>query len=187
MKVNGINTTKVLLNITLIGIIIILIFTLIILNKNGCQFSSNSITTLLGVIISCASLIITAYFVVMAINAYGHIEKIEELEKSVTTTSQQINEQQNGENELFKTISKNIRDKDMNRQVQLREYRIAYINPDSYDEEKRIRFLLNLANLGDASDIKPIEGISNNKKESEKIRETAKYVVKELRRRFPNA
>lgn len=187
MEIDRINTTKLLLYITLIGILVILIFAFIVFCNNNFQLSSRSIMTLLGVIISCASLIITAYFVVMAINAYGHIEKIEELEKNVAKTSQQIQSQRFDNIANIYTIADNTKNSSLNKKLQLHEYRIAYMNPESYDEETRISFLLNLANLGDASDIKPIEDISNNRKESQRIRETAREVVKELRRRFPDA
>ena len=187
MKIDGINTTKLLLYITLIGILVILVFAFIIFFNNNFQFSSKSIMTLLGIIISCASLIITAYFVVMAINAYGHIEKIEELEKNVANTSQVIQSQRINDIANIYTIADNTKNSSLNKKLQLHEYRIAYINPESYDEETRIRYLLDLANIGDVSDIKPIDEISKNRKESQIIRTTAIEVVKDLRRRFPDA
>ena len=42
------------------------------------QFSGDDIITILGIIVSCISIVITGFFVVLAIDAYGRINEIEE-------------------------------------------------------------------------------------------------------------
>lgn len=184
MNVSDINTTKLLLYFTLFGISLVLIFTFIIIIINGFSFSIKSITTLLGIIISCASLIITAYFVIMAINAYGHIENIEKIENTIVDKYKKIEAQNNDSTKLLYTYAEEKKDKDLSRLIKLHEWRIAYLNPSSYDEDTRISYFLNLANKGEVSDIEPIEKIAKNKKESKRIRETANSVVKKLKERF---
>ena len=254
--------------ITSIILILMMVILCCLLIKNDCHFSKENIKDLFGVIISCVALIITAFFVVMAVNAYGHIREIEEikhkaeevnglvttvtkkaseLETSVRTATskaeeinglvttittkandveslvntvtskaeeandlittvtnsakevkKQVTDAEGLLNDIFSTmisfheekikqaVKNKMRDSYYNDLTNL--YRLEVYKYSRFLEEDTIySYLLNLANLGDASDIKPIEDISNNLKMSQNIRDTAREAVKELRRRFPDA
>ncbi len=282
--------------ITSIILILMMVILCCLLIKNDCHFSKENIKDLFGVIISCVALIITAFFVVMAVNAYGHIREIEEIKhkaeevnglvttvtkkaseletsvRTATSKAEELNglvatvttkandvetsvetatskaEEINGlvttittkandveslvntvtskaeeANDLITTVTNSA--KEVKKQVtdaegllndifstmisfheekikqavknKMRDsyyndltnlYRLEVYKYSRFLEEDTIySYLLNLANLGDASDIKPIEDISNNLKMSQNIRDTAREAVKELRRRFPDA
>ena len=275
-------------------IALIIVF-LVLLNVTGVLYENNpdilkctfkDLSTLLGVIISCVALIITAYFVVMAINAYGHIKEINEVKEKaenvnnlleeITTKynsikeeseevsnqsteitakydeikrkseevsnqsteitakydeirkkseevsnqsteitakfdeirkkSEKVSDQSTEITAKYDEIKQNAeiinriledsrnkytiignRIKSYEIKLKLYEYRSIYIYPFLLDEDSKMSYLINLAIWGEACDIIPIEKISKNNKESERIRRTAKEVVKELRRRFSDA
>ena len=233
-------------------IALIIVF-LVLLNVTGVLYENNpdilkctfkDLSTLLGVIISCVALIITAYFVVMAINAYGHIKEINEVKEkaenvnnlleeittkynSIKEESEEVSNQSTEITAKFDEIRKKSekvsdqsteitakydeikqnaeiinriledsrnkytiignRIKSYEIKLKLYEYRSIYIYPFLLDEDSKMSYLINLAIWGEACDIIPIEKISKNNKESERIRRTAKEVVKELRRRFSDA
>ena len=255
--------------ITPILSILIMIFILCLLIKNDSHFSTENIKDLLGIIISCVALIITAFFVVMAVNAYGHIREIEEIKHkaeevngliatvttkasevetsvetatnkaeevnglvatvstkahdveslvnivtikakeandlitTVTNSAKEVKEQVTDAeemlNDLFSTMisfheekitqaQKNKKDKQQINKDLTNLFRLEVYKYSRFLKEDTMKsYLLDLANLGDASDIKPIEDISNNLKMSQNIQDTAREAVKELRRRFTDA
>ena len=198
-------TSDWLLAITLgwIGIFLGVVVFFLLCNRG--QITITNIKDLFGIIISCVSMLITAFFVIMAVNAYGHSEMIEQKAKQVRELSTSLTDKYNEVNQKIEQVSElstSLTDKyndiyertNKQRDYILRVikdqnidyYREVLKNRDNVDEVYKSSCLLALGNGGDASDIKPIEEIANDTKESNIIRKIAQNALEKLRSKFPD-
>lgn len=63
--------------LAIVNLLLLVFLLCAIYNNPETRFSGKDITDLLGVLVSCISILITIIFVVLAINAYGRIREIE--------------------------------------------------------------------------------------------------------------
>lgn len=63
--------------LAIVNLLLLVFLLCAIYNNPEARFSGKDITDLLGVLVSCISILITIIFVVLAINAYGRIREIE--------------------------------------------------------------------------------------------------------------
>ncbi len=100
----------VLITITNLLLLVFLLWTL--WKHPTARFSGDNITNLLGIIVSCISIVITVFFVILAINAYGKIrmidkakENADELTKKVSSAESIIEESRKDANNLAQMVS----------------------------------------------------------------------------------
>lgn len=136
------------------------------------NFSTNNIKDLLGIIISCVALIVTAFFVIMAINAFAHIKGIEEVRNKADESINKIKEVSND----YESLKSNIAN--IKKDLQLEIYRGVYYR--QLTDETKKSYLLSIAILGDASDIEHLDKIINSKKESHEVKSIASVAKKQI-------
>ena len=180
--------SKWFLGILLFGLTFIIGTAIYLITYYGLQFSINDIKDFLGILISCTSMLITAYFVVMAVNAYGHVKEIEKTKDEIEKTKDEIEKTKDGierQAKVMDDICQKLekRAKKVMFSNNLEEFRDSYIS-DLLDEDTRYSFILNIANLGDESDICPLEKINLDPNESPRIREIAKIALEEIKNRL---
>ena len=209
-----------IVNLLLLGFVIWVLCT-----DSGVKFTGDNITTILGVLVSCISIVITIIFVVLAINAYGRIKEIDKnadvvkeraqkVEKDTATAEKKVHEIEEShdlaiqslkdigaatksslENALsfIELVSPSIKNKNLTerykvwrKRVEGSLYRLS-LHRYLLDEGTRISFLLNLSAFGNKTDIEQLERISNSEQESPIIRRTAKIVLEELLKKYPQS
>jgi len=67
-----------------------LVFSLSDINCKFLEFSTTKFRDIISVLVSVIAIVITAYLVVLAVSAYGRIEKIERIQRKVDLISQRI-------------------------------------------------------------------------------------------------
>lgn len=77
-----------------------------------------------------------------------------------------------------------VKNKEQKKESLKKIFRLSFYYPDLLDEETRINYLLNLATLGDASDIRQLEKICNSETETERIKRISALVLEELRKKY---
>ncbi len=76
--------------ITIVNLLLLVFLLWCFYKKPNVQFTGNNITTLLGLFVSCISLVITGFFVVFAIDAYGKIREIDEAKRNADRLFQEV-------------------------------------------------------------------------------------------------
>lgn len=93
----GIRLAVLEIGVALIALISILalIFALVDINSSSLVFSLDKGATIIGLVVSAAGLVVTAYFVVLAVNAYSYVKKIYELVELSETFEEEYHKQKN--------------------------------------------------------------------------------------------
>lgn len=73
--------------------ILALIFALVDIDSSSLVFSLDKGATIIGLVVSAAGLVVTAYFVVLAVNAYSYVKKIYELVELSDTFKEEYQKQ----------------------------------------------------------------------------------------------
>lgn len=81
MNVKKIN--RIVAALIIINIIVLSVFFFCLEKQSNYLFTKDDVTNILGIVVSCISIVITAYFVILAVDAYGRIEAIKETEERV--------------------------------------------------------------------------------------------------------
>lgn len=187
---------------------VINIFGILITNDSFAKsfhFSSSQLKDLLSVIVSCISILLTGFFSVLAIDAYGKIRDIkkeaEEAKAYRDTAFSSLLEIGTSELLFFeniiqfieKTIQLNNEDeKTRNKYKKWRDstYRQLYrlgLTPFLLNKEKRVEFISRLTSFAEVNDWKKIEEIANSPTEPEEIKKIAKVVLLEKNKQSSSA
>ena len=162
-------------------------------------FCMENTTDLLGIIISCISIIITSYFVILAIDAYGRVREIKEAVRIATKDLEayrdsafstlrslgnasinvyqsaikltEVTNRFNEGDEKTRNLYLKWR-KDFNRDL----YRLGLI-PHMLDENTRIDFIRNLISFAEPEDLEKLKDICKSETESEELKRTAREVL----------
>lgn len=162
-------------------------------------FCIDNTTDLLGIIISCVSIIITSYFVILALDAYGRVREIKEAVRIATKDLEayrdsafstlrslgnasinvyqsaikltEVTNRFNKGDEKTRNLYKKWR-KDFNRDL----YRLGLI-PYMLDEETRIDYIRNLISFAEPEDFEKLKDICKSETESEGLKRTAREVL----------
>ncbi|MDR1582405.1 MAG: hypothetical protein LBS55_03955 [Prevotellaceae bacterium] len=154
------------------------------------SFSLKSLSTIIGIFVSVIGIIITSYFVILAINAYSHIKDVKK----------DVEDFQSHKNELY-ILSKNYALSLFNGlEIQIwlaEEYKLAVernkltlaqarlsFQQIMLDKEHRLPLLLKLEAIGEVQDINNIKMIICNPNEDKEIKDYAKLVLEELKKRL---
>ena len=183
--------------ITFIIFLVIFVGSIWICKKFDIEITTSDIKDCLGIVISCASLLITAFFVVMAVSAYSHVKEIEDVRKSADELENRIKDADKISHDIFDIMISYTEDlirqaeknKEMNNKSKFLTllYRFgAYKYPQYHDVDTRQSYLLNLASFGDASDIIHLEKICSDPNEPPEIRETAQAVIEKIKNKIIN-
>lgn len=172
------------------------------ISLNNLKFSIDHLYSLIGLIISVLGLLVTSYFVVLAVNAYSHVKEIEKslqktkdieqrvlsADKALTSTLKKI---ESLINEYIMSLYYDIGSqfdstktdvKEKYKTLKLRQARLSYRFPEYLkDNAKESAFLL-LGDLGDESDIEPLEQYIKTTKDSDELKEIAKLVISCLKK-----
>lgn len=184
-------------------VVIALCFAMADISLNNLKFSIDHLYSLIGLIISVLGLLVTSYFVILAVNAYSHVKEIEKslkttkdielkvlsTDKAITSTIKKINSLTNasimslryGIALQFDSTKTDVKEK--YRTLKLRQARLSYQFPEYLkDNEKESAFLL-LGDFGDKSDIEPLEQYIKTTKDSDELKEIAKLVISCLKKK----
>ena len=172
------------------------------ISLNNLKFSIDHLYSLIGLIISVLGLLVTSYFVVLAVNAYSHVKEIEkslqktkDIEQSVSfankTITSTLEKCEKLVNEYvmslyydiemqFDSTKTDLTEKYIT--LKLRKARLSYLFPEYLkDQTKESAFLL-LGDLGDESDIVPLENYIKNSNDSDELKEIAKLAISCLKK-----
>ena len=184
-------------------VVIALCFAMADISLNNLKFSIDHLYSLIGLIISVLGLLVTSYFVILAVNAYSHVKEIEKslkktkdieqkvlsADKALTSTIEKIKSLTNesfmslryGIGLQFDSTKTDVKEK--YRTLKLRQARLSYQFPEYLkDNEKESAFLL-LGDFGDKSDIEPLEQYIKTTKDSDELKEIAKLVISCLKKK----
>ena len=198
------NTLKclwTLVVVILVLVILALVFALADIDCEKLKFDFEKLMTIVGIIVSTVGLFITVYFVVLAVDAYSNIKKIEEIKTEVKKIERKASLLSGNIESTFKyycdflyeelneqiafcnkdTISKKDRI-DRRKRLRIKEARMCYQFP-LLDKEKRLKLLSELGSLGESEDISYVEDLINQEKDNEII-ELAKEVLIKLREKY---
>lgn len=190
--------------------VLVIIIGYIIVMKDPCivSFSSTNLTTLLGVIISSISIVITAFFVVLAIDAYGKIREIKNDAKDVYSMRNTAVHACRGIgktsltcydctlNTIEITLSflnrRYLDEKDKKALELYKKWREDYkrkrarlgLSPFLFEDNIRQELILNLASSGKREDIQNLEDLCNSRNESDVMKSTAKMIIEELKKKY---
>lgn len=174
--------------ITFIIFIVIVVGSIWIRKKYDIEITTSDIKDCLGIAISCASLLITAFFVVMAVSAYSHVKDIEvknevvnKMYKDIKVKSKSVGIDSQKVKKQFQTLSKRIKDTEQLLELE-QSRRIVYnyhnITINGNDLNTHI---LTIAKFGDESDISFLQKICSNPNEAPDISKTAQAAIKEIK------
>ena len=172
------------------------------ISLNNLKFSIDHLYSLIGLIISVLGLLVTSYFVVLAVNAYSHVKEIEKSLQKTKDIEQRVLSADKALTSTFKKIESLINEyimslyydigsqfdstktdvKEKYKTLKLRQARLSYRFPEYLkDNAKESAFLL-LGDLGDESDIEPLEQYIKTTKDSDELKEIAKLVISCLKK-----
>ena len=178
-------------------VVIALCFAMADISLNNLKFSIDHLYSLIGLIISVLGLLVTSYFVILAVNAYSHVKEIEKSLKKTKDIELRVLSTDKALTSTIETIKSLINEyimslrydiglqfdstktdvKEKYRTLKLRQARLSYQFPEYLkDKEKESAFLL-LGDFGDKSDIEPLEQYINTTKDSDELKEIAKLVI----------
>ena len=185
--------------ITILTSTIASVYVCSLIYKEKLEFSVDNTTDLLGIIISCVSIIITSYFVILALDAYGRVREIKEAVRIATKDLEayrdsafstlrslgnasinvyqsaikltEVTNRFNEGDEKTRNLYKKWRE-DFNRDL----YRLGLI-PHMLDEETRIDFIRNLISFAESEDLEKLKDICKSETESEELKRTAREVL----------
>lgn len=186
--------------VILVLVILALIFALADIDCQKLIFDSDKLLTIVGIIVSTVGLFITAYFVILAVDAYSNIKKIEEIKTEVKEIEREASLLSGNIESTFnnycdflydelneqiafcnkETISAKDR-KDRRKRLRIKEARMCYQFP-LLDKEKRLKLLKELGDLGEAKDIPYIEELLNER--DKEISDLAKIVLDKLKNKY---
>lgn len=186
--------------VAVIFVLVILALVYALADIDCLKFDSNKLLTTVGIIVSTVGLFITAYFVVLAVDAYSNIKKIEEIKTEVKKIERKASLLSGNIESTFKyycdflyeelneqiafcnkdTISKKDRI-DRRKRLRIKEARMCYQFP-LLDTQKRLKLLQELGYLGESEDIPYIEELLHE--EDEEIVKLAKIVLVKLKKKY---
>ena len=145
-----------------------------------------------SVIVTVTGLVVTVFFVVLAIIAYDkfhgivvlrdQIEKqLDSLEQARGCLAESMSDSYTNQIALLYRLGKAG-----NLAIGILHSRgkLAYLFP-TLDENTRIRYFFDLGTVGTGEDVVPLQKIANDKTETEEIREYAKNAIQMIRARYP--
>ena len=188
---------------SLIGLLFILVGIDLALARDcdTLSFSWEKVGDIIGIFVSTIGILITAYFVVLAINAYSHIKDIQSIKKEIDGYAQGIKEDfenfqiqkkdllREQAQSLFNGLDTQIALAELSKSVKLRnmlvleQARLACRYP-MLDKQIRLTLLRKLADIGEVKDIYNIEIIIYNPDEDTEIKKQSELVLEELKRKF---
>ena len=171
-------------------------YLILIKEINACDvFRKDNITDLLGIIISCISIVFAGYCVILAIDAYGKIKAIKEeaeeakhyrdsafsTTRSIGYASISFYEYAINLTEMANRFTKgDKKDRELNKKWRADLHRGLYrlgLTAYMLDEEKRIEFIRNLKSFAEKEDLEKLREIYESKTESDKLKKVAKEVL----------
>lgn len=177
-----------------------LVFSLSDINTNFLCFSSDKLGSIIGVFVSTVALVVTTYFVVLAISAYSHIRDIQQNRKKIdelisdwiNKNEQAIKLLRNYAETLYEEIDEEIaleelKNNDVSDKIKrrnslrIRRARLSYRCP-MLDYKDRIKLLNELASIGELKDIRPIKELIVN--EDGDIKAAAELVLEDLQKKL---
>lgn len=163
------------------------------------MFSKDNITDLLGIIISCISIVFAGYFVILAIDAYGKVRSIKEAQekamkelevyhssvfsitRSIGNISKSFFEYAINLTEVVNRFTKGDEKKlELNKKWRSDLHRGLYrlgLTPYVLDEDKRIEYIRNLRSFAEEEDLEKLREICESETESDKLKKVAKEVL----------
>lgn len=182
--------------------ILSIIFALADIDCQKLIFDSNKLLTVIGIIVSTAGLFISVLLVVVAIDAYSNINKIntlkndiDQIEKRTSDISESTKKTSLVYSELLFLLFDSIKDvylinatNENRKEIKSKRYhlqqsldRMCYQFP-ILDKETRLKLLRELGDLGEAKDIPYIEELLNER--DKEISDLAKIVLDKLKNKY---
>lgn len=179
-----------------------LYFSLTDKNCNSLSFSLDTTATLIGILVSTVGLFITAYFIILAIDAYSSIQEIKQVkeiaQKDIETIQYRMDEIDNISRNYAQVIYNNLEVQilliesfklkdliDLRNELILYQARLAYTCP-LIDKSKRLELILKLGDIGEEIDLHNIVNILYNPNEDSDTKENAKLACEVLKNKIIN-
>lgn len=188
----------------LLFILVIIAISLAIadINLNSLKFSFDHLYNVVCIFISVLGLLVTSYFVILAVNAYSHVKEIENILQKAKDIENKVQSADEAVKSTLNKVEKLVNESSMllyydiemqfdstktkteekYRALKLRQARLAYKFPEFLDEQIKTSALLLLGDLGDESDIEPLEQYLKTTKDSSELRDIAKLVISCLKK-----
>ena len=182
-----------LMTITVIGLVIVLKCA----HSNAFIFPTDKLIDIAGILATATGLFLTGLFAVLAINAYSHIKEILSIRDDILYSKKETDDLKKANTQLLldgtnmqlgyavKMIKMGIERKffeEWYNYFQLQRARFSF-HP-TLDMQTRGNLLRELLTNGGYQEIFELEKIIQNKKEPEMLKETAKYVRYELKKKL---
>jgi len=182
----------------ILSIIAILAFIFALKNTvHTCCFSVEKVMDYMGVIATTVGLVITGFFVLLAIDMFSVDRNIksakEKLQKDITDFQNRKKEHDIILRDFAQSLSEGLEvqiglasssgrtsNPSLIMHLRLKRARLSYEYP-MLELLERIKLLIDLGNVGEIKDILPVQNIVNDKNEPEEIKKVALKVVEELK------
>jgi hypothetical protein len=177
--------------------ILALVFSLSDIDCDFLKFSSTGFREIMGVFVSAVALVITAYFVILAIDGYSSIQEIKKVKEIVEHDINHLEKKKEELSSIMRDYSQSLYD-DLEAQIELaeksksiklrndllvKEARMSYHYP-MLDKKIRIVLLSKLYDIGDVSDIYKVQALLFNPDEDNDIKDYATLVVDNLKQKY---
>lgn len=166
-------------------------------NIDTTNCSIDKVMNYMGVIATIVGLVVTGFFVVLAIDMFSIYRDIKSTKETLTKDTIAFQKRQNEYDRILKDYAQSLYDgfeaqiglasssgrttnTSLLKELQIKRARLSYKYP-MLDDLKRIKLLLELGNIGEIQDIIPIQFIIENEDEPEEINKIAKKVLEELK------
>ena len=165
---------------------IFVVFAFIFTFKNNVltDFKAKDIMNYLGVIATTIGIVVTVYFVILAIDMFSIREKLQkdtnEYNKISKDFAQSLLDGLDIQIALASKSGHKSKKNSLLENLPIRRARMSYLYP-MLSNETRLKLLTDLANVGDKTDIYHIKNIINNPDEDKEIQAKAQSVLTELK------
>ncbi len=168
--------------------------------KINSNCSLDNILNYLGIIASITGIVITGFFVILAIDIFTIYRDIKSTKEILSNETKAFKIKQNEYDILLKDYALSLYDgfeaqigiasssgrttnTTLIKELQIKRARLSYKYP-MLNDLIRIRLLLELGNIGEINDIIPLLKLVENENESEVIKKITFDVVNELKRKY---
>jgi len=177
-----------LFGLLFILVVVALIFSIADIDCDSLSFSLDKGATLIGIFVSTLGLLVTAYFILLAIDAYSHIKNVKndiedfQIQKVKFDTLLQDYAQS-----LFDCLDYQVwfaegsKNKNARNDLLLTQARLSYKYP-MLNSQARITLLCRLADIGTLDDINNVKLLTLDPKEDTEIKEFALLVLDSLKK-----
>jgi len=173
-----------------------LVFSLSDIDCNFLKFSATKFRDIISVFVSASALLITAYFVILAIDAYSSVQEIKKAKADIQNAMNDITKQKEDLGILSRDYAQYLYD-GLETQIALAERlsinvrndlvitqaRMSYRYP-MLNKQTRIELLRKLYDIGDSQDRDNVKLLMLSPKEDAEIKKYAEFVFVELLRKF---